>query len=264
VTQDAVWTEEMSEVYDRCLGPVIFEPYAQRLAQLARELAPDRVLEIAAGSGIVTRALTAALPSAEVTATDLNEGMVVFGSRRAPSATWRSADAQQLPFPDGSFDLVVCQFGVMFFPDKVTAFREMARVLRPGGTALLAIWDVVEATDFATALVHALSEHFPEDTPDFIVRIPHGYVDTDTIRADIGAGGLEVTALERVVEDTHAPSALSMAEGYCKGSPLTFALAQRGDVDALTGAVGRSMTTSLGEGPITGQMAAFVVTARKS
>ncbi len=132
-TSDSTWTREMSEVYDRALGPVLFEPYAQRLAGLARDLNPERVLELAAGSGIVTSALVEALPEATVTATDLNDGMVEYARERVPGAHWQTADAQELPFPDGSFDLVVCQFGVMFFPDKPGAFAEMARVLSPRG-----------------------------------------------------------------------------------------------------------------------------------
>jgi SAM-dependent methyltransferase len=263
MTQDVTWSDAMPEVYDRCLGPVIFAPYAERLALQARDLNPRRVLEIAAGSGIVTKELVAALPAADITATDLSPGMVEYGARQAPGARWRQADAQQLPFDDGSVDLVVCQFGVMFFPDRIGAYAEMARVLAPGGGALITVWDVVEATDVAAAFMQAWNELFPDDPPTFLVRIPHGYTDPDQISSDLEAGGLDVVALDRVVETTSAVSAASVAEGYCQGTPMRFILEQKGSLDDITARVAESMTRQLGEGAITGEMAAYVITARK-
>src|SRR5450755_1219662 len=133
----------MPEAYDRWLAPAVFQPFAVDLAQRAARLTPRRVLEIAAGTGVLTRELVAALPAAEVTATDLNAAMVEFGSRRAEGASWQQADALRLPFGNEHFDLVVCQFGVMFFPDKPAAFREMRRALTPGGRLLFSAWSTV-------------------------------------------------------------------------------------------------------------------------
>ncbi|MCW2542885.1 MAG: ubiE 4 [Frankiales bacterium] len=263
MTQDTTWTAAMSEVYDRMLGPMTFEPYATRLAEIARELQPQRVMEIAAGSGIVTAALVGALPDAEITATDLNQGMVDYGEQRVPGATWRAADAQDLPFEDSSFDLVVCQFGAMFFPDKVAAFAETARVLSPGGRFLLAIWDVLATSDFEVALTASVASVLDDDQPSFLERVPHGYADPGQIRADLTAGGLEIDDLERLVLKTSAPSAAWIVEGYCQGSPLRFALEQAGSLPELTEAIATELTSRLGEGPVTGEMAAFVVTARK-
>lgn len=254
----------MAEVYDRVLGPMTFQPYATKLAEIARQLAPKRVLEVAAGSGIVTAALLDALPAAEVTATDLNEGMVSFGRGRVPGATWQTADAQEIPFEDGSFDLVVCQFGVMFFPDKPKAYAEMARVLAPGGACLLSIWDVLSSSSFEAAVTEALAAVLPDEPPAFLARVPHGYADTEQIRSDVSSAGLAVERIDRAVETTTAPSADWVAEGYCQGSPLRFALEQRGSLPELTQAVAGHLTRRLGEGPLTGQMAAFVVTARKA
>jgi SAM-dependent methyltransferase len=188
--------------------------------------------------------------------------MVAYGARRVPGAEWRTADAQSLPFPDDRFDLVVCQFGAMFFPDRVGAYREMARVLVGGGSALIAVWDTIDTTDVAMAFKTAVDELLPPDQVSFLERIPHGYTDPERIRADLEEGGLTVVALDRVVEITNARSAASVAEGYCQGTPMRFLLEAQGSLDDLTQRAARSMTSQLGEGPITGEMAAFVVVAR--
>src|SRR5947209_11521630 len=123
----------MVEVYERVLAPAVFQPFAVDLARRLSAWSPRRVLELAAGTGVLTREILAVLPSVELTATDLNPAMVRFGRERVPRAAWQEADAMNLPFPDGGFDLVACQFGVMFVPDKPAAFREVRRVLGPEG-----------------------------------------------------------------------------------------------------------------------------------
>lgn len=262
MTSDVTWSGSMPEVYDRLLGPITFQPYADHLAGLATRLQPARVLELAAGTGLVTSALISALPTATVTATDLNAGMVDYGRAQVPAATWRTADAQEVPFADSSFDLVVCQFGVMFFPDKARAYAEMARVLEPGGRCLFSSWDVLSTSSFETAVLSAAATVLPEDPPSFLERVPHGYADPDRIRADVCAAGFEVESLERVVLTATAPSAGTVAEGYCLGSPLRFELEERGSLAELTAAIAEVMTERLGAGPVTGEMAAFIVTGR--
>lgn len=167
----------MPAVYDALLGPVLFRPFAEHLAgrAAATDPPPVTVLELAAGTGIVTRALTDRLPAGtEVTATDLNATMVALGERHAPGARWQQADALALPFADGSFDLVVCGFGVMFLPDKVAGFAEVVRVLRPGGRLLGTIWDRVETNTLTDAFLRALVSVLAGDAPDFLTRVPHG------------------------------------------------------------------------------------------
>jgi ubiquinone/menaquinone biosynthesis C-methylase UbiE len=129
--------------YERYLVPLLFRPYAELLAQRAAAMAPKRILETAAGTGVVTAALASALPQSEIIATDLNQAMLDVASSRvsASNVSFREADALALPFDDGSFDLVVCQFGIMFYPDKVAGNAEARRVLRDGGRYLLAIWN---------------------------------------------------------------------------------------------------------------------------
>ena len=199
MTTDASWLASMPERYDACLGPALFAPYAQHVADLAASWSPERVLEIAAGTGIGTAALVAALPDAQITATDLNAAMVEWASTRVPGATWQTADAQALGMEPESFDLVVCQFGAMFFPDRPGAYAQMRTVLAPGGRVLLTIWDSVEGSDLTYAVVGCLQQVFPEDPPMFVVRTPHGYADPTQITADVEAGGLTDVQVDRLV-----------------------------------------------------------------
>lgn len=263
VAGESSWVDTMPEFYDRCLGPALFAPYARRLAAIAAANAAQSVLEIAAGTGILTAELLRALPTAQITATDLNRPMVSWAAQRVSGPTWLPADAQSLQFSDASFDMVVCQFGVMFFPDKVQAFAQVARVLRPGGVFLFTVWDSVDTSPYPAALVAGLAEVFPDDPPDFVARIPHGYHDLDQIRSDVATGRLVVEGIERFVPRGTAPSAHTLAEGFCYGTPLRFALQQRGDVEQFTEAVAERMTLRLGVGRVDGDLAGFVVTARK-
>lgn len=259
---DASWVDSMPEVYDRALGPALFQPFAEHLAPLVAAVAPRQVLELAAGSGIATASLVRALPDADITATDLNPSMVEWARARVPGATWRQADAQQLDFPDGSFDVVLCQFGAMFFPDKVTAFAEAARVLRPGGTLLLAVWDELPTNTFDAAMVASLQSVLGEEAPDFLGRVPHGYADAAVIRADLQAAGLRDLSVDRVVLQGKAASAALLAEGFCLGTPLRFPLERLGDLAALSHRLAEELEARLGAGPLTGEIAALVVSAR--
>lgn len=261
MTVDTVWSGAMPEVYERFLVPALFAPYAELLAQRATAEAPASVLEVAAGTGALTRALVAALPAARVTATDLNPAMVSWSARRVPEADWQVADALDLPVPDGSVDLVACQFGVMFVPDKVAAFAEAARALVPQGALLCSTWDRVETSPFPEALVAAVAEVLPVDPPDFVARIPHGYADPEQVAADLRAAGL-VASIEPTVLTGRAPSAAALAMGFCQGTPLRFALEARGDLAELTDAVAAAMTARLGDGPVKGGLAGFVITGR--
>jgi ubiquinone/menaquinone biosynthesis C-methylase UbiE len=262
MSTDAAWLDSMPEVYDRHLGPVLFEPFAVDLSRRAAELRPRKVLEIAAGTGVLTSRLVQAVPGAEVHATDLNPAMVGHGLGRVPSARWQPADATDLPYAAETFDLVVCQFGVMFFLDKYAAFAEMHRVLRPGGRLLFSSWDVVETSPFPAALVESLAAMFPADPPSFVVRIPHGYADPERMQADLEAAGFEDVSVERLILHGHAPSAASLGTGFALGTPLRFALRDLGPLDELAPRLAHEMSLRLGEGPVDGDLAAFVVSAR--
>ncbi|MGX1364988.1 SAM-dependent methyltransferase [Streptomyces canus] len=253
----------MPEAYERHLAPVFFRPFAADLASRAAALQPRRVLELAAGTGALTSALLAATPSTSVVATDLNEAMVVTGAALEPRAQWRQADAQALPFEDGGFDLVVCQFGVMFFPDRTAAYAEVRRVLAPRGQFLFSSWGPVASHGFGAAFQNALEEAIPDGTPTFLPEVPHGYTDPVQVTADLEAAGLTVTGTEEVTLEGVAESAASVATGFLTGTPVSAALQTHQDLQALQAAIAQHMTDHLGSGRVTAPMTATVYTARR-
>lgn len=252
----------MPEAYERYLVPVFFRPFAADLAARAAALRPRSVLELAAGTGALTAALLAEVPGASVVATDLNEAMVTCGSARQPQARWRQADAQELPFEDGAFDLVVCQFGVMFFPDRPAAYAEVRRVLAPGGRFLFNSWGPLASHGFGAAFQTALERATPGGTPTFLPDVPHGYSDPDVVAADLEAAGLVLDAAEDVTLEGVAESAASVATGFLTGTPVSATVAARDDAEAVRAAVTREMTDRLGAGAVTARMSATVYTAR--
>ena len=257
-----MWVGSMPDAYDQFLAPVVFKPFAIDLARRAAGHRPRRVLELAAGTGVLTRELVAALPTTEVTATDLNTAMVAYGKRQVPGAAWQQADAQHLPFDDKQFDLVVCQFGVMFFPDKPAAFREARRVLTPVGSLLFSTWDAIDTHGYAAALAAGIELAFPDDPPTFMAAVPHGYSDVSQVVADLVAGGLKRESTESVTLDGHSRSAADIALGFCTGTPLRVAIENRGDLAPSTAVVSDKMTSLLGDGPVTCKMTAHVFEAK--
>ncbi|MEV5850051.1 class I SAM-dependent methyltransferase [Streptomyces sp. NPDC051985] len=251
----------MPEAYDRHLVPVFFGPFAADLAARAAALRPRTVLELAAGTGALTSALLDAVPTASVTATDLNEAMVIAGSAREPRAHWRQADAQELPFEDGGFDLVLCQFGVMFFPDRPAAYAEVRRVLAPRGRFLFNSWGPLATHGFGAAFQAALEGSMPDGAPTFLPDVPHGYADPAVVAADLAAAGLALATAEEVTLEGVAESAASVATGFLTGTPVSAAVQAREDAQALQLAVTRKMTDHLGPGPVTAPMTATVYTA---
>src|SRR5215510_2525311 len=221
---DKVFAGSIPKLYDTCLVPLIFEPYAVNLVNRLSSRSLSRVLEVAAGTGVVTRALASALPeSVSIVATDLNQAMLeqasVVGMKR--TVEWRQADAMQLPFRDETFDAVVCQFGVMFFPEKSKAFSEARRVLRPGGVFIFSVWDRISENEFADAVTTALESVFPLDPPRFLARTPHGYHHIPTIERDLSRGGFTAPAeITTVTARSRAKSPRDPAIAYCQGTPL--------------------------------------------
>ncbi|MEV0480267.1 class I SAM-dependent methyltransferase [Streptomyces sp. NPDC050508] len=251
----------MPEAYERHLVPVFFRPFAADLAARAAALRPRTVLELAAGTGALTSALLTAVPTASVVATDLNEAMVTAGSAREPRAEWRQADAQDLPFEDGGFDLVVCQFGVMFFPDRPAAYAEVRRVLAPQGRFLFNSWGPLASHGFGAAFQTALEESMPDGAPQFLKDVPHGYSDPAVVAADLTAAGLTLATTEDVTLEGVAESAASIATGFLTGTPVSAAVQAREDAQALRSSVTQKMTDRLGTGPVTAPMTATVYTA---
>ncbi|MGD9508988.1 MAG: class I SAM-dependent methyltransferase [Geminicoccaceae bacterium] len=265
---DRVFGGSVPALYDQYLGPMIFAPYAADLAARLADLTAGSLLETAAGTGIVTRALAAALPrEVAIVATDLNQPMLDHAASRLASdrVTWRQADAQTLPFPDGSFDAVVCQFGAMFFPDKPRAFAEAARVLAPGGRFLLSVWDRIEENEFADVVVRAVAALHPDDPPMFLARTPHGHYDTALLEALLRTAGFGTTSVDSLTLESIAPDPLTVAIGYCQGTPMRNEIEAHG-ADALaaaTQAATKALAARYGAGPVTGRIRAHVITARR-
>jgi len=252
----------MPDAYERHLVPVLFRPFAEDLAARVAALDPGRVLELAAGTGALTSALLTASPAVPVVATDLNEAMVAAGSAREPRAEWRQADAGRLPFEDGEFDLVVCQFGVMFFPDKPAAYAEVRRVLAPNGRFLFSSWGPLAAHGFGAAFQSALEESVPGGAPSFLRDVPHGYTDQAVVTEHLTAAGLSLACAEEVTLHGVAESAASVATGFLTGTPVSATVGAREDAQAIQDAVTRRMTEALGAGPVAAPMTATVYLAR--
>lgn len=263
---DSVFTGSIPENYDRHMVPLIFEPYAADLARRASALSPRRVLETAAGTGVVTRMLWPQLPAdATYIATDLNQPMLDFAASalRDPRVIWHAADALDLPFDDATFDVVLCQFGAMFFPDRIHAYREARRVLAPGGTFLFNVWDAIEKNDFAAEITDALAEMFPDDPPRFLARTPHGYDDVAQIRQDVADAGFGSVTIDTVTAQSVAPSALIAATAYCHGTVLRTEIEARdgGALDAATERAAAAIAARHGDGEVRGRIQAHVITA---
>jgi len=264
---DNAFAGSIPALYQSHLVPLIFEPYATDLAERLQPRSPSRILEVAAGTGVATRAMARLLPpTASIVATDLNQAMLdqAAAAGTARAVTWRQADARHLPFPDGAFDAVVCQFGVMFFPDKAGTFSEARRVLRRGGVLLFSVWDTIEQNEFANTVTTALEALFPEDPPRFMARTPHGYHDRATISADLAAAGFERQPVyETVTKRSKAASARDPAIAYCQGTPLRTEIEAR-DAEGLeraTMAAAQAIEQQFGSGPVDGRIQACIVTA---
>ena len=261
---DAAFTGSIPEIYERLLGPTLFEPFARDLARRFRGFSGD-LLETAAGTGRVTRALAEAAPGAHIVATDLNEPMIARAAQltAAPNVAWRQADAQALPFEAASFDALVCQFGVMFFPDKAAGYAEACRVLRPGGQFVFNVWDRLELNELSQAVHDAVAALFPDDPPGFMARTPFGHHDEAPIRRGLAEAGFTQVAVERVALPTPAATAGDFAAGMCTGSPLSAEIEARrpGGLAAVTGSVADALARRFGPGPVAPRGQALVVTA---
>jgi SAM-dependent methyltransferase len=253
--------------YDRYLGPLLFEPYAADLAGRLHLSPGAKVLELACGTGIVTRHLLKRLPATgQLVATDLSDAMLAFARGRTPAdprLEWRQADAAALPFHDRSFNTVVCQFGIMFFPDKPTAAREVRRVLVPGGLFIFSVWDSSEHNVLGRIIDGTIRGFFPTDPPDF-TRIPFSYADPDVIRGLLTAADFTDLAVEEVSMRGESPSALEAAMGFILGNPIATAIRERGTVapEKVIQAAAAALAAECGDRPLRVPMRALMVSAR--
>jgi len=260
---DRAFDHSTPELYNRYMGPLLFEPYAKLVAERVALLQPARILETAAGTGVVTRAVHEAVPQAQIVATDINPAMLEFAAQRVRSerVAFEHADAQDLPFADGSFDLVLCQFGMMFFPDKVRANREARRVLNSGGRYLLLSFDRVELNPVPKAAGNTVAAMFPDDPPLYMERGPFSYADPALIKHDLLAAGFTDIELETVALSSRV-NARDAAQGMVLGSPFRAEIERR-DPSALDRAVEAVADRLAQWDGIDAPMSAHVVTATK-
>jgi len=267
VSTNAAFSGAVPGNYDRFLGPALFEPYAADLIARIPRQEGLRVLEVAAGTGIVTRRLREALPaSATIVATDLNEPMLDHARAQIdlPGIVWQQADAQALRFEDGSFDVYVCQFGLMFLPDKVQGLREARRVLAPGGRLLANVWESGANNSHVPAMQAALDRRFPEAPPRFL-DVPHGYHDPERIRADLDAAGWSDATVETVRLASSSPTALAFATGFAAGSPLTHELSARfADPAEIAAELATELAAVGGDEPYEVELGALVISGTRS
>ncbi len=267
VATDKVFAGSIPEFYDRYLVPLIFESYASDLATRIAAASPSDVLETAAGTGALTTAMVSRLPAqTRIVASDLNQAMLDYASAKPALANriaWKQADAQALTFDDATFDVVTCQFGMMFLPDRIKGYSEARRVLRPGGRFIFAVWDHISNNHFADVVTKSLAGLFPQDPPVFLARTPHGHHDTARIRQELSAGGLRNVAVETIHHTSRASSASDVALAYCQGTPLRNEIVERdaSGLEEATRVATEALTKRYGKGEIEGLVSAHVITA---
>ncbi len=264
---DEVFSGSIPELYDTYMVPLIFEEFASDLAQRTGARAPNSILETAAGTGVVARALAPRLAAgARYVVTDLNQPMLDYAANRQDMddrIAWQQADALNLPFDDASFDAVCCQFGVMFFPDRVAGYAEARRVLRPGGSFLFNVWDRIEANEFAQVVTDTAAAVFPDDPPRFLARTPHGYHDTALIREELSLAGFADISITTLEKRSRAPSPRHAAVAYCQGTPLRTEIEARAPslLDPITVRATEAISERYGKGPVSGKIQAHVIVA---
>ena len=266
---DVVFAGSVPEIYERYLVPLIFQTYASDLAARVESLASGSLLEVAAGTGVVTREMAARLPgTVQVTATDLNQPMLDFAAAIGTTrpVVWQQADVMDLPFDDDSFDAAVCQFGVMFFPDRPRAFAEICRVLCPGGMFVFNVWDRLDENEFMQTVSAALGTVFPDDPPRFAARVAYGYYDAAIIQADLAAGGFVSRArVEALEARSRAKTCRIPAIGFCQGIPLRNAIEARDParLEEATSAAATAIAQRFGPADIDAKIRAYVITVDK-
>jgi SAM-dependent methyltransferase len=261
---DSIFAGSIPKLYEEHMVPLIFQPYAEDLANRLASRTLSRVLEIAAGTGVVTRYLASVLPEdVSIVATDLNRPMLDMAADIGTSrpVEWRQADAMQLPFEEGEFDAVVCQFGAMFFPSKSKAFSEARRVLRPGGMLLFNVWDRLEENEFAHTVTMALESLFPDDPPRFMARTPHGYYDLALVEHDLRDGGFASSVqVNTVAARSIAASPRVPALAYCQGTLLRSEIEARDKsrLGEATDVAAEAIARRFGPGPVNGKIQAHI------
>jgi len=267
VERNAAYEGSIPAIYDEYLGPALFEPYAVLVASEFASTCGTSVLETACGTGIFTKHLRKRVPSSvEIVATDLNPGMLEFARHAQNNAgvRWQEANAMSLPFSDKTFSAVFCMFGIMFVPDKAVAFAEAARVLQPGGIFGFSVWDGLSGSPAAAAADQLLRETFPSNPPTYY-EVPYGFNDRVKIQSMLESAGFSGIRIEAHTLPSQSPSALALANGIIRGSPVAVALEQRqADAEPIVSALGERLAAFAGVAPCMSTTRALIVSARRA
>src|SRR2546423_9426930 len=265
--KNAQFAGSIPAAYDRYLGPILFQPYAEDLAERLKAGGNTSILELACGTGILTRVLRDRLPATvRLDATDQNEPMMRNAATKFThnaAIEWKQADASSLPFDDKSFDAVVCQFGIMFIPDKALNAREAHRVLKPNGVFLFNVWDSMEQNPLGRIAHETISSFFEKDPPTFY-QVPFGYHDHAETKRVLGAAGFTDVRLDVVGKATVPTRVEDAAAGLVHGNPVSMAIAERDPslLPVITAAVAEALRKHFGDSTFRAPMRAIVVQAR--
>jgi len=263
----ASFTGEIPKRYDQYLGPFIFEPYAIDLASRINTENLESILEIACGTGRLTNHLIKKLSSnTKLIATDLNEDMLSFAQQKIDNSkvTFQVANAQELPFEDNIFDLLICQFGIMFFPEKLNALKEMARVLKPTGEILFSTWDKIENNPIIYSTSNTIASFFKTNPPEFLT-VPFSMFDTQAIENLLQNAGFKNIAIEHIKMTGESPNAEDVTMGFVKGNPILQEIADRDATlpEKIIKAVKNNIIKNFGDKPTKSDLSAWVFSANK-
>ncbi len=267
-SNDSTFVGSIPGLYDRCLASFIFEPYAIDLADRVAKLSPSMMLETAAGTGVLTVELAKRLVSGQtIHATDLNQPMldVAAGKVKNPNVSFRQADATSLPYGDHEFDVVACQFGVMFFPDKLLAFEEALRVLKAGGHFVFNVWDSLELNEIPHFVDQSLASLFADNQPSFFRRVPYGYNDPVEIGDTLRQAGFHSVHFQHITKKSKALDAGTVALGLCQGTPMRGEIEARTSIglEAATQHVEMALRKRFGSEELVGDIQAIAITATR-
>lgn len=251
-TTNVSFSGSVPQLYDEYMGPMLFEPYAIDLVGRLPRIQNAKILELACGTGRVTAHLAKALPQSQLIASDLNPDMIYVAQDRVKEGVeqWMVADMASLPFHHESFDIVVCQYGIMFVPDKQQAFREAFRVLKKGGSFLFNTWDKIENNGVPMIAERAVKDYFGHAAPTFF-QVPFSMYDPDQLRSLAEEAGFTVRKIENVLRTGYSPSADNAARGLIQGSPVIKEIRERNQEaeEALVASAARIITETYGASP---------------